>query len=409
MIRIPAVVLCIELLASTALAQSTDLFIGTGVSFGGANILTNAHVVEGCPEVKVQIATDPPEMGTVTARDPKNDLAIVQIKSAARPVVAFREGAPVRVGETVHALGYPLAGLLASSVSLSVGIVNALAGLGDDSRFLQISAPVQPGNSGGPLLDASGHLVGIVTKKLDALWVARYSGDIPQNVNFALKAEVAKAFLQSRGFAYKTSPSDQQLTPADVADLGKTFTAHIECRRKSPPRSAAAPQKRTPTSRSPSVGPAGANNWRTYSYQDEHFSAEFPGIPKAKTMTVDNRQWVRGVQYIANDASGEYLGQGMLYQPQIPRQYSSDVRLRTAIDGAKNAGRCNIRSERNYSFAGATAREVIFENCAGGQAAKSRFMLVHDWLYLILTIGKPGIEASADSDRFLASFRLIKP
>ena len=68
------------------------------------------------------------------------------------------------------ALGYPLFGLLASTANLSVGNVSALAGLGDDSRYLQISAPVQPGNSGGPLLDASGnsYLIGIVTSKLDA-------------------------------------------------------------------------------------------------------------------------------------------------------------------------------------------------------------------------------------------------
>jgi hypothetical protein len=158
------------------------------------------------------------------------------------------------------------------------------------------------------------------------------------------------------------------------------------------------------------AGPAAANDWKTYAYQEENISAEFPGVPKATTMTVDTRQWVRGVQYIATDDAGsEFLAQGLLYQPQIPRQYPADTLLRTAIDGAKNAGKCSIRSESNYSFPGATAREVIFEKCTGDQAAKSRFMLVRDWLYLILTIGKPGVEASADTDRFLASFRLIKP
>ena len=75
------------------------------------------------------------------------------------------------------------------------------------SRYLQISAPVQPGNSGGPLLDASGHLVGIVTAKLNAAWAARLTGDIPQNVNFALKAEVARTFLDSKGIAYRTARS----------------------------------------------------------------------------------------------------------------------------------------------------------------------------------------------------------
>jgi hypothetical protein len=127
-------------------------------------------------------------------------------------------------------LGYPLSGLLASTANLSVGNVSALAGLGDDSRYLQISAPVQPGNSGGPLLDASGHLIGIVTSKLNAARVARITGDIPQNVNFALKAEVARSFLDSKGIAYRMERSELQLAPADVGDNASPFTVHIECR-----------------------------------------------------------------------------------------------------------------------------------------------------------------------------------
>ena len=99
----------------------------------------------------------------------------------------------------------------------------------DDSRYLQISAPVQPGNSGGPLLDASGHLVGIVTAKLNAMRLARFTGDIPQNVNFALKAEVARTFLDSKGIVYQTARSDQQLSPADVGDIARPFTVHVEC------------------------------------------------------------------------------------------------------------------------------------------------------------------------------------
>jgi S1-C subfamily serine protease len=146
----------------------------------------------------------------------------------------------VRAGDAVIALGYPLSGLLATTANLTVGNVSALAGLGDDSRYLQISAPVQPGNSGGPLLDASGHLVGIVTAKLDAALVARFTGDIPQNVNFALKAEVARTFLESKGIAYQTAHSDQQLSPADVGDIARPFTVRIECE-QAVSRSAMAP------------------------------------------------------------------------------------------------------------------------------------------------------------------------
>jgi hypothetical protein len=124
-----------------------------------------------------------------------------------------------------------LFGFLASTVSLSEGIISSLAGLHDDSRYLQISAPVQPGNSGGPLLDTSGHIVGIVSGKLDAMLVQNYVGDIPQNVNFAIKSDVAKAFLASRGIKYETAGSEKQLSAADVADQARPFTAYVECRK----------------------------------------------------------------------------------------------------------------------------------------------------------------------------------
>jgi S1-C subfamily serine protease len=102
----------------------------------------------------------------------RNDLAVIRLAWPASSVAVFREGAPIRAGDAIVALGYPLSGVLATTANVSVGNVSALAGLADDSRYLQISAPVQPGNSGGPLLDASGHLVGVVTAKLDALRMA---------------------------------------------------------------------------------------------------------------------------------------------------------------------------------------------------------------------------------------------
>jgi S1-C subfamily serine protease len=192
-------------------------------------ILTNSHVVEDCAKITVQFKDS--EIAGVVTRDQKNDLAVVRTGKLPRSVAVFRDGARVRAGDAVVVLGYPLSGLLASTSNLSVGYVSALAGLGDDSRYLQISAPVQPGNSGGPLLDSSGHLVGIVTAKLDAARVARFTGDIPQNVNFALKVEVARTFLDSIGIVYRTLRSEQQLSPADVGDIARPFTVQIKCQK----------------------------------------------------------------------------------------------------------------------------------------------------------------------------------
>ncbi len=224
---LPAIALAVVCF-SVNVSLAADISSGSGVVIGAhGEVLTNAHVVENCTKITVQ--SSPTSRAYLVARDEKNDLAVVRGSLPASPVAVFRDGAPVRAGDAVVALGYPLSGLLATTANLSVGNVSALAGLGDDSRYLQISAPVQPGNSGGPLLDASGHLIGIVTGKLDAIRLARFTGDVAQNVNFALKAEVVRTFLDSKSIAYQTARSEQQLSPADLGDIARPFTVHIEC------------------------------------------------------------------------------------------------------------------------------------------------------------------------------------
>lgn len=220
--------------------RSPDLSpVPTGPSSGSGivintegDVLTNSHVVESCDAVNVRLPSSTPLTAVLTARDQKNDLAVVRIKNTLSIAAVFREGASIRPGDSVVAMGFPLPGLLSTTANLSAGNVSALAGLGDDTRYLQISTPVQPGNSGGPLLDASGHLVGIVTSKLNAARIARFTGDIPQNVNFALKAEVARTFLDSKNISYRTLRSDQQLSPADVGDIGRVSTVYIKCEKE---------------------------------------------------------------------------------------------------------------------------------------------------------------------------------
>lgn len=143
--------------------------------------------------------------------------------------VAFREGCGVRLGEPVVVVGFPLWGLLAASPSVTTGTVSALAGPGNDSRLLQISAPVQPGNSGGPLLDEGGRVIGVVVSKLDALKVAEITGDLPQNVNFAISEAVVRAFLEGQGVAYTTAASAKPLSTAEIAEAARSFTVVVEC------------------------------------------------------------------------------------------------------------------------------------------------------------------------------------
>lgn len=202
---------------------------GFVVSREGGFVLTNKHVVRGCAQVKVRADGGKPRSAAVQAFDPDDDLALLRVALPNGPSATFREDPAVRPGDDVVAVGYPLAGLLADQVNVSTGTVNALAGLYNDLHLLQMSAPVQPGSSGGALFDASGHVVGVVVTKLNARVVAEETGDIPQNVNFAVKASVAREFLRQQGVAFHTSPSTTPRSNADVGDVGRQVTILVEC------------------------------------------------------------------------------------------------------------------------------------------------------------------------------------
>ncbi|TGE00535.1 serine protease [Methylobacterium nonmethylotrophicum] len=202
---------------------------GTGFFVGGSGeVLTNAHVVEDCGRVEVRgpLGAVPAQ---VVARDAANDLAILRTGLTPPKVAALRMG--IRLGEPVAAFGYPLAGVLSTSGNFTLGNVTALTGLGDNTSYLQVSAPVQPGNSGGPLLDGNGNFVGVVTAKLNALKVmVATNGDIPQNVNFALKGAVAATFLESNGVAFTAGSAAAPMAPADLADHAKAMSVSVTCR-----------------------------------------------------------------------------------------------------------------------------------------------------------------------------------
>jgi uncharacterized protein len=204
---------------------------GTGFAITDAgHLLTNNHVIQSCTNLRIRREGEAALAAEVIARDPQNDLALLKTPGPLHDLVAFREGRAIRQGDGVVAYGFPLTGALATDGALTTGTVSALAGLGNDTRFLQISAPVQPGNSGGPLIDDSGNLVGVVNAKLNALMTAAVTGDIPQNVNFAIKASVARDFLDANGVNYQTAKSTRDLKPADLAERARRFTFLVECR-----------------------------------------------------------------------------------------------------------------------------------------------------------------------------------
>lgn len=208
--------------------NSGGVWTGTGffVSKEG-HVVTNYHVIENCRSIVVITGTAERIEAREIAKDATNDLALLSTGLRPGRVAAPRLG--TRLGEYVAAFGYPHADLLASSGNFTQGSISALAGMGDDTRFLQITTPVQAGNSGGPLLDGSGNLVGIVTSKLNALKIAQASGDFPQNVNFALKASIVASFLDTNGIKYGSVSTSPNIKPEDLADQAKAMSVFVMC------------------------------------------------------------------------------------------------------------------------------------------------------------------------------------
>ncbi len=147
----------------------------------------------------------------------------------AASIATFRSEPSARRGEAVVVAGFPLPGVLSSELNVTTGTVSAATGPGNDRRIIQITAPVQPGNSGGPVLDASGNVVGVVVAQLDAIKLARRTGRLPQNVNFAISEGAARAFLDAHDVPYETADSKSPIPTAEIAAKAKGYTVLIEC------------------------------------------------------------------------------------------------------------------------------------------------------------------------------------
>jgi serine protease Do len=205
--------------------------VSTGTGFfvsDAGHILTNAHVVKGCTSTMVAQPGGKSEFARIVAVDATNDLALLSAPWRQSNVPHLKSG--VRTGEAIAVFGFPHIGVLPSTGNFTLGNVTATAGLGDDSRMLQISAPVQSGNSGGPLMDQSGNIAGVIVSKLNVLSMLKSSGDLPQNVNFAIKASVARTFLESNGIVPHARASVPPLSAPDLADAAKLFTVFIACK-----------------------------------------------------------------------------------------------------------------------------------------------------------------------------------
>ena len=171
---------------------------GTGFLFARSGLVTtNYHVVSDKKDIRVYFPKADIEFETtVELKDINNDLVVLRIKDftyddifSQKIPFGVRKSNTVQLGEDVFTLGFPLGKLLGKSAKFSDGTVSSLSGLLGSANLFQINNPIQPGNSGGPLFDRDGNLIGIVVATLDAKFFYENLDTIPQNVNFAIKSD----------------------------------------------------------------------------------------------------------------------------------------------------------------------------------------------------------------------------
>jgi S1-C subfamily serine protease len=203
---------------------------GTGFAFTHDGIIvTNAHVIAGCHAI-FAVTSGRTVSATIVAQDQANDLAAIRADGITFDrVVTLTPPNTTAIGEKAVTYGFPLYGALASDGNFTIGYVSALSGMRDDGRFMQISTPVQPGNSGGPLLDVTGNLIGVVTGKLDAVKMERIAGALPENVNFAIKAQTLAVFLQKNNIPLNAQGPRTEKTDVELAALGHAVAVRISC------------------------------------------------------------------------------------------------------------------------------------------------------------------------------------
>ena len=198
---------------------------GFAVSADGY-VITNHHVIEGCQKVVVHYKGKELPV-TVVTYDQQNDLAL--LKGDFRPETVFAlSGNQPELLQDVYVAGYPFGNKISSSVKVTKGIISSLTGIGNNFSNIQIDAALQSGNSGGPILDEMGNIVGVAVSKLDAKYMYDNFGIIPENTNFGIKANVVRSVLESNEVS--SPPANRsEISKSQLGKMISSGTYYISC------------------------------------------------------------------------------------------------------------------------------------------------------------------------------------
>jgi len=198
-----------EKFTANKISKSKGASSGTGFFISNSGyIATCYHVVSGAKQITVYMPDQTPKDATLKYIDKTNDIAIIKIDNEVEDYLIVGDSLTVRQGNSVFTIGYPYPDILGNEPKYTDGSVSSLSGALDDNKYFQISVPVQSGNSGGPLANSKGEAIGIVSSKLAAEKILALKGDLPQNVNFALKSNLLRSMMIKADIATNSKKSD---------------------------------------------------------------------------------------------------------------------------------------------------------------------------------------------------------
>ena len=180
--------------------NTSNMATGTGFLFSSSDyVITSYHVVHGAKSIRVRLINGDRIDATVALKDTNNDIAILKLSqspTSRQNIIVLGDSSSVKTGDRVFTYGFPLVDLLGDAEPrYSEGFINSLSGISNDPRLFQVSIPIQPGNSGGPVFNEKGELIGIATSSIDSIQTQKVFGSIPQNVNFAIKSSYINSLL----------------------------------------------------------------------------------------------------------------------------------------------------------------------------------------------------------------------
>ncbi len=209
---------------------------GSGFFITQNLIITNHHVIDKAKNIEIVYNNDQKIAATVIAKDAANDLAILKVddfKGSVSPLF-LGNTQNAKDGDPVYAVGFPMPNMLGDKAKLSEGIINSITGFKDDVRMYQISIPIQPGNSGSPLLNEKGQVIGVVTASMNGAATMLFTGTIPQNVNFAVKINYIQNLISTLpdGLYFPAAEPQENLTPTQIMNLAKKAVVEVQIKEK---------------------------------------------------------------------------------------------------------------------------------------------------------------------------------